>query len=150
MRPHFRLILACAALAVALGGDWAVASRAPAPMARLAPGYGGVCEACDLSGRILANARLAGGDFRRANFSHAVLARADATGAVFERANFADADLSNATLARANLARADFTRANLAGADLRDTRGLTQAQLARACGDAETKLPRGLRVRACG
>ena len=83
MRTHFRLILACSALAVALGGDWAAADKSAerAPMARLAQGFGGVCEACDLSGRILANTRLAGGDFRRADFSHAVLARADATGA---------------------------------------------------------------------
>jgi len=145
----------------------------------LAPAYGGVCEGCDLSGRILAGAKMSNSTFTGSNFSHAVLARADATGSRFEEANFTDADLrstkliearcpravfENASLAhadarRADFRHADFTRADvtrmnfegadIAGADLRNAEGLTQAQLNTACGDRLTRVPRGMRVRSC-
>ena len=39
---------------------------------------------------------------------------------------------------------AGFERADLAGADLRDTEGLTQAQIDVAICDADTRLPDGL------
>lgn len=170
LRPALiALTLAAGALAGAASAQWRDTS-----VVRLEPGYGGVCEGCDLSGRILAGARMSRSVFNRADFSGAVLARADATRTRFEGANFANADLTNAKLIearcedadfsgavltranarRANFARADFTRARLdgadiSGADLRQARGLTQAQLNSACGDRETRLPRGLRVRLC-
>ncbi len=169
------LVLACAGTAFA---EWPF-GRADSGV-RMQPGIGGVCEACDLSGRILVGVRMTGANFNRSDFSHAMLTRADASGSAFEGANFSDADLALAKLVDANCTRAQFTRAtlvqanargadftraefdhadvtsmrfddaNLSGADLRETRGLTQAQLSNACGDARTRLPRGLRVPRCG
>jgi uncharacterized protein YjbI with pentapeptide repeats len=49
----------------------------------------------------------------------------------------------------ANFAGANLTNANLSGAELKGARGLTQTQLSKACGDAETTLPRGLTVPTC-
>lgn len=144
------------------------------------PAYGGVCEECDLSGRILAGARMTHSNFSGSDFSNAVLTRADASHSEFDGADFTQADLTRARLidascpqARFDRARlqqadargADFTRANfgsadvtrmnfdgadLSGADLRHTRGLTQDQLDRACGTPRTRLPRGMRVESCG
>jgi uncharacterized protein YjbI with pentapeptide repeats len=48
-----------------------------------------------------------------------------------------------------NFAGANLANANLSGAELAGARGLTQAQLNKACGDAETTLPRGLTVPTC-
>ena len=144
------------------------------------PAYGGVCEDCDLSGRILTGARMTHSNFSRSDFSNAVLTRADASHSEFTGADFTQADLTRARLidascpharfdraqlsqadargadfTRANFGAADVTRmnlenANLSGADLRHTRGLTQAQLDRACGSARTRLPRGMQVQTCG
>lgn len=145
----------------------------------IAPAYGGVCEDCDLSGRLLVGAKMTNSVFNRSDFSNAVMSRADASGSEFEGADFTETDLRRASfadascprarferamLADANGSRADFTRAsfagadvtsmtfvsaNLSGADMRGARGLTQAQLDEACGDARTRLPRGLRVGRC-
>jgi uncharacterized protein YjbI with pentapeptide repeats len=178
---QFRLaVFASAALAAAWGGQ-AAAFWPFSDGARLvlAPSYGGACEGCDLSGRIMAGARMTNAVFNGADFSHAVLARADASNSQFAEANFTAADLTAATLVEAdcpralferamltrtdargaNFAHADFTGAdvsdvnfegaNVAGADLRRARGLTQAQLDDACGDAQTRAPAGLRVRVC-
>ncbi|MBL8548093.1 MAG: pentapeptide repeat-containing protein [Hyphomonadaceae bacterium] len=146
----------------------------------MAPAYGGVCEECDLSGRILTGARMTHSNFSRSDFSNAVLTRADASHSDFGGADFTQADLSRARLidascpharferarlqqadargadfTRATFANADVTRMNLedadlSGADLRRARGLTQAQLDQACGDRRTRLPHGLRVGSCG
>ena len=42
-----------------------------------------------------------------------------------------------------------MNRTDVRGADLTGARGLTQAQVGRACGDASTRLPRGLTARTC-
>jgi len=179
---HFRLAVIAAA---ALGAVWAGQAFAFWPFggsARvdLAPAYGGVCEECDLSGRILTGARMTHSNFSRSDFSNAVLTRADASHSEFEGADFTQADLSRirlidascphasferARMAQANGRGANFTRAsfshadvtemnfddaNISGADLRQARGLTQAQLDEACGDRRTRLPRGLSVARCG
>jgi len=145
----------------------------------IAPAYGGVCEDCDLSGRLLVGAKMTNSVFNGSNFSGAVMTRVDASHSEFEAANFTETDLRRATLADANCPRArferaslnnadgrraNFTRANfvgadvtdmnfdgadISGADLRGARGLTQAQLDDACGDARTRLPRGMRVGRC-
>lgn len=122
VRDHFmkaQLRLAAAAAAV-LGAAWGGAAFADWPfgdVVRLEPGYGGVCEGCDLSGRLLVGVKLTNGVFRRANFSHAVLTRVNASGAVFEDANFAQADLSHAKLMDTKCARARFESANLSHSD---------------------------------
>jgi len=170
--------------AAALGAAWASQAIAFWPFGNgaqvdMAPAYGGVCEECDLSGRILTGARMSNSNFSRSDFSNAVLTRADASHSEFAGADFTQADLTHARLIdtscqrarfehalleRANARGADFTRAsfahadvtrmnledaNLSGADLRQARGLTQAQLDQACGDRSTRLPRGLRLQRC-
>jgi hypothetical protein len=175
----FRLAIIAAA---AFGAVWVTQAVAFWPFmapARLEPGYGGVCEECDLSGRIMTGARMTNSVFNRADFSNAVLTRADGSHSEFEAADFSEADLTqaklvgahchqaqfhNTTLRQADARDADFRRAefsradvtdanfegaNIAGADLRSAEGLTQAQLDRTCGDAHTRLPSGLQVRVC-
>jgi uncharacterized protein YjbI with pentapeptide repeats len=159
--------LRLALLALALtSGVWAGSASAQWPwresgstLARLEPGYGGVCEGCDLSGRILAGARMSNAVFTRSDFSDAVLSRANAERSRFEGADFSGADLREANVSGAIFTGADFDGADLTdanlqgaqipGANLRTARGLTQAQLDEACGDAQTRVPRGLRVRRC-
>jgi uncharacterized protein YjbI with pentapeptide repeats len=179
---QFRLAAFAAAV---LGAAWAGQALAFWPFGAgsrvdLAPAYGGVCEECDLSGRILAGAKMSNSNFARSDFSNAVLTRADASHSEFAGANFTQADLTRARLVdascpqarferarlqhanargadftRATFAHADVTRMNLvgadlSGADLRQARGLTQSQLDQACGDRRTRLPRGMSVARCG
>ncbi len=179
MLTRFRLVLIAAA---AFGAVWVTQALAFWPFntpARLDPGYGGVCEECDLSGRLMAGARLTNSVFNRADFSNAVLTRADASRSQFEAADFTAADLTHAKLVdaecpraqfdnatlrqvdargtnfrgasfvRADVTSVNFERANIGGADLRQAEGLTQAQLDGACGDGRTRLPQGMRVRRC-
>lgn len=148
---QFRLAIFAAA---ALGAVWVGQASAFWPFgagARLSlnPAYGGVCEQCDLSGRILIGARLSKALFNRADFSDAVLTRANASGSAFAGANFAGADLRNVNFSEADVSGANFERADIRGAELQTARGLTQAQLDRACGDHNTALPHGFRVRSC-
>ena len=72
----------------------------------------------------------------------------------FRNASFIAVDLSGANLSHANLAGADVSRAamlatTLNGADLTRVKGLSQKQLDRACGDAGTKVPAGMKVHRC-
>jgi len=179
---HLRFAL-CAA--IALAAIWAGNASAFWPFAdstahlSRAPAYAGACEDCDLSGRILAGARLTDSVFNGSDFSQAVLTRADASGSEFAGANFTDADLrrtkligavcpravfERATMVNADARGADFRRAifsaanvtrmniegaDISGADLSTAAGLTQRQLDTACGDRRTRLPDGLRVRRC-
>lgn len=148
---QFRLLaIAGATLAIAFGGQ-ALAFWPFGGSTRIAlsPAYGGVCEDCDLSGRILAGAKMSNSVFNGANFSNAVLNRADARDTDFVAANFTDADLTYANFAGADVSGAIFLRANIAGANLAEAEGLTQAQLNQACADADTLLPRGLRAQTC-
>ncbi len=130
---------------------------------------GASCPGCNLFQAPLANASLKGRDFsharlRQADVSAAVMTRArlagadlrdlDAYGAVMTGVDLRGADLTNASLVGAYLQEADMEGsrldgANLSGAEMSRTRGLTRAQLSRACGDASTTLPRGLAVPPC-
>ncbi|GIK49562.1 MAG: pentapeptide repeat-containing protein [Hyphomonadaceae bacterium] len=182
MLTQLRLALCAAAAVSAVWAGQAVAFwpfGEKAAHLELAPAYGGACEDCDLSGRILVGARLTNSVFNGSDFSQAVLMRADASGSAFADANFTEADLRRAKLIEADCPRAVFERATLAsvdarnadfsradfseadvsrmnfegalisGADLRTAQGLTQAQLDAACGDHRTRVPEGLRVRRC-
>jgi len=178
---QFRLALIVAAMLATVWTGQAVAFWPFGGVTRIAiaPAYGGVCEDCDLSGRLLVGAKMTNSVFNRSDFSGAVMTRADASSSEFEGADFTETDLRRASfvdahcprarferamLANANGSGADFSRASFAGADvtnmnlegadisgadLRGARGLTQAQLDEACGDARTRLPRGLRVGQC-
>jgi uncharacterized protein YjbI with pentapeptide repeats len=112
------------------------------------------CPHCDLSGADLSNECVKGGDLTGANFSHAKALYMCMSIANFSGASFRFADLTGANLGHSNLKGADMTGAKLnitsiKGADLSTAKGLTQAQLDLACGDAETKLPDGFQAKSC-
>jgi len=113
-------------------------------------------------------ARLAGADLEKAEFHRCILSRAVLRGAnlskgdfgrsVFDRADLREANLRHSSVARASfreaqLAGADFSSAflfavRIEGTDLSAAKGLDQAQIDVACGDAKTILPAGLKAPA--
>jgi uncharacterized protein YjbI with pentapeptide repeats len=113
----------------------------------------------DLRGRNYAGARLRQADMSLSVFNHVSFAGSDLRdvngyGALFTGANLKGADLTNATLVGSFLQGANFKGAkldgvNFSGAEMDKAVGLRQSQLARACGDASTTLPRGLHLPAC-
>lgn len=113
----------------------------------------------DLRGRSYAGARLRQADMSLSVFNHVDFAKADLRdvngyGALFTGANLKGADLTNATLVGSFLQGANFKGAhldgvNFSGAEMDRAVGLRQAQLAHACGDESTTLPRGLRLAPC-
>jgi uncharacterized protein YjbI with pentapeptide repeats len=146
------LLLLCTLMIAALTALPAPAAD-PAAVARI---HGGIvdCVGCDLKGADLANTcvkehDLHGADFTGANASLMCMSFADFTGVSFK-----DADLSGANMAGARMEGADLTGAKTSitsflGTDLRKVKGLTQAQLNVACGDAATKLPPSLKIHIC-
>lgn len=143
------------ALALALSGCAAQAAPAfdPAAVARIHAGIVD-CPGCLLQGADLSNTCVKGRDLHGADFDGADATLMCMSYANFSGATFRGTDLSGANLAHANLDGADLTAAHLSitsikGTDLRRVRGLTQAQLDVACGDAETRVPAGLAVHTC-
>jgi uncharacterized protein YjbI with pentapeptide repeats len=155
------------ALAIFLSAPATASAQDAAQIARVQSGQS--CSGCnlfqadlsyrdlpdlDLSGSRLRQASLALATMNRTRFDHADLSIANLFGGRFTSASFRNADLTRANLVGAYLGSADLTGANLAGAtmsgaELRTARGLTQAQLNMACGDASTHLPPGLRIPPC-
>jgi uncharacterized protein YjbI with pentapeptide repeats len=131
---------------------------------------GASCPRCNLFQADFSNLEMKGRDFagarlRQADFSAAIMNRTsfaggdlrdvNAFGAVLTGVNFAGANLTNATFVGAYLEGANFrgatlTGVNFSGAEMDHATGLTEAQLAGACGDETTRLPAGMRLRACG
>lgn len=119
----------------------------------------GDCAGCDLSGRRLMGADLAGSallgvsarhaDFRGADLSHARLSGGEFDAANFAGANLAHAELLGADFDGANFSRASLDHADLRGADLSRARGLEQEQIDEACADLTTRLPPGLHAHEC-
>jgi uncharacterized protein YjbI with pentapeptide repeats len=127
------------------------------------------CPRCDLlqanlgnknlAGRNYAGARLREADlslsvFNKVDFAGADMRDVNGYGALFVGANLKGVDLTNATLVGSLLKGANFRGAkldgvNFSGAEMDKALGLKRAQLAHACGDDATKLPRGLRLPAC-
>jgi uncharacterized protein YjbI with pentapeptide repeats len=62
--------------------------------------------------------------------------------------NLTAANLSGADLSRADLTGARLRFADLSGANLTGAKNLTREQLDKACGNADTKLPGGLTLKA--
>lgn len=98
----------------------------------------------DMSATVMNGTNFSGGDLRDVN----------AYGGVFTSANFANADLTNATfvgsyLQGARFAGANLSGANFSGAEMDRAIGLSQGQLAKACGDSSTRLPSGLSIPTC-
>jgi hypothetical protein len=92
-------------------------------------------RSADLSGANLSDANLVGADLSGHLSGDMIYARG---------ADLTDANLSGAKLWGANLDSADLLGANLSGADLYGAK-LTQRELDKACGDANTKPPEGLK-----
>jgi uncharacterized protein YjbI with pentapeptide repeats len=108
----------------------------------------------NLRGARLRQASFSAGVVKRADLSKCDLRDVDAYGGLFTGTNFRGADLTNAVLVGAifggaDLAGANLTGTNLSGAELQHSRGLTARQVAAACGDENTLLPRGLRISRC-
>jgi len=147
------LILLCTLIIMAL--TWSVAAQAadPAAVARI---HGGIvdCVGCDLKGADLANTcvkehDLHGADFTGANASLMCMSFANFTGVSFKDADLAGANMAGAKMKDADLTGAKTSITSFLGTDLRHVKGLTQAQLDVACGNARTKLPPGLKVHTC-
>ncbi len=118
--------------------------------------HGGIvdCPGCNLAGADLTNTCVKAKNLTGANFDGANAVLMCMSYANFSNATFRKTDLSGANLAHANLDGADLSGAvmtitSLKGTDLTKARGLTQAQLDAACGDADTRVPAGLRVHLC-
>lgn len=122
-------------------------------------------EGANLTGADAAGIDLRGANLKKANLSYtrldaALLHNADLTGAILVGANLRliewvdnlklrDVDARGAIFRYATLNGVDFTGANLSGADFTRAKGLNNAQLSRACGNAKTKLPQGLTIPFC-
>ena len=102
----------------------------------------------NLSGAHLFQANLSGAFLVQANLSGAFLSGANLIGANLSGANLTVTDLSQADLSGASLSGA-LIQAYLSGANLTDVKNLTQVQLDKACGNADTKLPEGLTLAEC-
>lgn len=108
----------------------------------------------DLSGTRLRQADLSLSTFDRTKFTSANMSIVNAFGiraehADFSKVNFNDATLVGGAYGGSDFAGATFDNANLSGSDFETAKGLTQLQLNTACGDADTKLPKGLKLPAC-
>ncbi len=108
----------------------------------------------NLSGSRLRQANLSLAVMNRTRFTNPDLRDVDAYGGVFSSSRFGGANLTNASFVGAYLEGSDFSGAtldgaNFSGAQMQRSTGLTQRQLDRACGDAETRLPGSLRIPAC-
>jgi uncharacterized protein YjbI with pentapeptide repeats len=99
----------------------------------------------DMSAAVLNHTSFAGGDLRDINAYGAVM-----TGVSFAGANLTNASFVGAYLEGANFRGATLSGVNFSGAEMDRAVGLTQQQLAGACGDEATSLPRGLHIRPCG
>ncbi len=167
-RLTMKVPIAALAAALALAAlPCAALAQNPAQIARARAGAN--CPGCnlfqadlsnlELKGRVFTGARLRQSDLSLAVMNRTSFARTDlrdvnAYGAVFTGSSFAGADLTHASfvgtyLEGANLAGARLDGTNFSGAEMARARGLTQAQLAHACGDGATRLPPGLRLPAC-
>ena len=112
------------------------------------------CPNCQLQGANLANTCVKAKDLHGANFDGANATLMCMSFANFKGASFRGTVLDAANLASAKLDGADLTGAHTSitsflGTDLTHVKGLTQAQLDVACGDAATKVPKGLKVHFC-
>jgi uncharacterized protein YjbI with pentapeptide repeats len=112
------------------------------------------CPHCDLSGSDLSNQCVKKGDLTGADFDNVkalymCMSIANFTNATFRNADLTGANLGHSILKGADLTGTKLTITSIKGADLSTAKGLTQAQINLACGDADTKLPPGLTVKSC-
>jgi uncharacterized protein YjbI with pentapeptide repeats len=120
--------------------------------------YNAFLRDANLSRAVLSTANLRLASLRRTNLSYAHLSGADLSDVDLRDANLSGADLSGAKLSTTftpqrlppvvYLSGAKLSGANLSGVDLSGAKNLTQEQLDKACGDADTKPPEGLTLKA--
>jgi uncharacterized protein YjbI with pentapeptide repeats len=125
--------------------------------------WGYLTEA-NMTGAKLSGTRLFGAELTDANMTGAKLSGAGLHDANLTRTNLSHAELHGAYLGGADLDGADLSGADLSGANLTDVtmitpnklvtssgdaKNLTQTQLDKACGNADTKLPNGLTLKLC-
>jgi len=129
---------------------------AAADSAAVAKIKGGIvdCVGCDLTGADLSNTcvkqhDLHGADFTGADASLMCMSYADFTGVRFRNTELSGANMAGAKMDGADLTGAKTSITSFLGTDLRRVKGLTQAQIDAACGDARTKLPPGLKAHIC-
>jgi hypothetical protein len=113
----------------------------------------------NLSRANLFEAKLSGANLFEAKLFRANLSEANLSGANLSRALLAEANLLGANLSRAYLFKTNLSRANLSGANLSEAKlsgaklsgasHLIQEQLDEACGNDQTRLPRGLTIKPC-
>ena len=108
----------------------------------------------DLSGARLRQANLSLSTFDKTKFSGANMSIVNGFGLRAQNSDFSNVDFESATLvggwfSGSNFAGAKLNNTNISGSDFESAKGLTQLQLNTACGDAETKLPKDLKVLAC-
>jgi hypothetical protein len=144
-------VLFLAAAVPAMAGS--VSQPDPKAVARI---EGGIvdCPGCQLQGADLVNTCVKAKDLHGANFDGAnatlmCMSFANFKGASFRRTNLDAANLSSAKLDGADLTGASTHITSFLGTDLSHVKGLTQAQLDAACGDAKTRAPAGLKVHVC-
>ena len=151
---RFLFCLSLAITAPALAVDYVGTKGAdPAAVARIHADIVD-CPGCKLMGADLANTCVKEHDLRGANFDGANATLMCMSFANFTNVSFRNTDLSGANMAGAKMDGADLTGAKTSitsflGTDLTKVKGLTQAQMNVACGDAKTKLPPGLKVHTC-
>jgi uncharacterized protein YjbI with pentapeptide repeats len=148
-----KFVLALALLAAGLVPAVAAPAYDAAAVARI---HGGIvdCPGCNLAGADLTNTCVKAKNLTGANFDGATAVLMCMSYANFSNATFRKTDLSGANLAHADLDGADLSGAvmtitSLKGTDLTKAKGLTQGQLDAACGDADTRVPSGMKVHLC-
>ncbi len=151
-----RLPLFCLFLALSAAVPAQAAGMLTADSKAVARIEGGIvdCPGCRLAGANLINTCVKARDLHGANFDGANATLMCMSFANFRGASFRGTILDAANLASAKLDGADFTGArtritSFLGTDLTHVKGLTQAQLDAACGDAKTKVPAGFKVHFC-
>lgn len=94
-------------------------------------------------------ANLTGADFQKAELGRAVFDKAVITGASFPTANLSRVEFRTATFeGPIDLTNSFLFLTRLEGVDLSQAKGLQQWQVDLACGDANTKLPSGVKAPA--
>lgn len=139
---------------------------------------GAILWRANLEEAVLIDAFLSNAKLENADLSNAELTGADLHGADLTEANFTESDLWNTQLVDANFTDANLSLAKLSGADFKGARlqntdlsgaelvdegfqtgitpwpivkaiNLSQVQLNEACGDKNTRLPKGFSIKPC-
>lgn len=97
------------------------------------------CQHCKFDDAFLLETSFVGSTLRGASFKDAILVEA----------KFTNSDLTKVDLNDANLSNADLTGASFCNAKMSTTKGLTQEQLLKACGNGKTRLPNELWIPFC-